>query len=101
MERSSITVSPFDGVNRIRFKGSPDCGFRNADCGLNILVFNPHSAISTPQLNGLSAGHWNATPAPPKALNFQLITGMNSIAMDAQSQMQGELSSSSSANSRV
>jgi hypothetical protein len=32
MERSLLAVSPFDGANRIRFKGSPrflifDCGF--------------------------------------------------------------------------
>ena len=26
-----MAVSPFDGINRIRFKGSPDCGFRIAD----------------------------------------------------------------------
>jgi len=35
MERSRITVSPFDGANRIRFKGSQDdCGIAIADCGL-------------------------------------------------------------------
>jgi len=28
-----MAVSPFDGANRIRFKGSPDCGFTIADCG--------------------------------------------------------------------
>jgi hypothetical protein len=28
-----MAVSPFDGVNRIRFKGSPECGLSAADHG--------------------------------------------------------------------
>src|SRR5438309_10331538 len=36
MERSRLTVSPFDGANRIRFLGSPThCRFAIVDCRLN------------------------------------------------------------------
>jgi hypothetical protein len=35
MERSRVAVSPFDGANRIRFKGSlSHCQFAIADCQL-------------------------------------------------------------------
>jgi hypothetical protein len=71
-----ITVSPFDGLNRIRFKGSPgivDCGIRIANFArinefdqsqsldsqpldefelTSHLLFNPHSAIANPQSPG-------------------------------------------------
>ena len=39
-----MAVSPFDGANRIRFKGSPDCGFAIADWGLE-----KQSAFSIPK----------------------------------------------------
>ena len=41
-----LAVSPFDGVNRIRFKGSPDCRLATADCGLIFRI--PKSAFSNP-----------------------------------------------------
>jgi hypothetical protein len=47
-----ITVSPFDGINRIRFKGSPvigDCGIRIADFGNSALAIPPLTIV------GLSA----------------------------------------------
>ncbi len=51
-----MAVSPFDGANRIRFKGSSDCGLAMVDCGFK------------------SALRWNLSPdlmktgAPPKAV---------------------------------
>jgi hypothetical protein len=47
-----MAVSPFDGVNRIRFKGSPG-EFRISECEFRIyqhlLAFNPQSEIRNPQ----------------------------------------------------
>ncbi len=47
-----MAVSPFDGVNRIRFKGSPE-EFRIAECELRILKrafdFNSQFAIPISQ----------------------------------------------------
>jgi hypothetical protein len=45
VERSRMAVSPFDGINRIRFKGSLDCGIRIEVCG----ILNPHSEIGIRQ----------------------------------------------------
>lgn len=33
-----MAVSPFDGANRIRFKGSSDCGFPIAECGFKLQI---------------------------------------------------------------
>src|SRR5207237_8492166 len=45
-----ITVSPFDGANRIRFKGSPEFGLRNSECGFEEKILsNPQSTIANPQ----------------------------------------------------
>src|SRR3989442_12563398 len=49
MERSRMAVSPFDGANRIRFKGSPDFRLRNSDCGLEEPVFFTKSALRNQQ----------------------------------------------------
>ena len=40
-----MAVSPFDGANRIRFKGSPDCGLLIADCGFKSAFSIPKSAF--------------------------------------------------------
>ena len=59
-----MAVSPFDGVNRIRFKGSLDCGIRIVDCGLNI----PHSEIRIPQFADSQPLTLFKAAAPPKLI---------------------------------
>ncbi len=66
-----MAVSPFDGVNRIRFKGSPE-EFRIAECEFRILKrafdFNSQFAIPISQFfPGLSAPTF-AAGAPPKRI---------------------------------
>lgn len=61
-----MAVSPFDGANRIRFKGSPDCGFAIADCGIEKQIRIQHSEIHISL--GLSAAHALKAAAPPKAV---------------------------------
>jgi len=60
-----ITVSPFDGANRIRFKGSPvriaDCEMRISD--LKRSHFNPQSEITNPKFLGTLSRE-----APPKVM---------------------------------
>jgi len=43
-----MAVSPFDGITRIRFKGSPACGVPTAES-------HPHSTFWNPPSTGLSA----------------------------------------------
>src|SRR5438128_2695606 len=69
----AITVSPFDGVNRIRFKGSPThCGFAIVDCRLNssFQIGNRKLAISNDP--GLSASILVDVGSPETYLVFKL-----------------------------
>jgi hypothetical protein len=75
MERSRLAVSPFDGANRIRFKGSLEhCLFAIADCRLLLvgvsfklmLETNRKLAIGNRQCARLSAARLQKGAAPPK-----------------------------------
>src|SRR5207302_9434245 len=77
MERSRMAVSPFDGVNRIRFKGSPQ-EFRIADCEFRIFTirFRLQFAISNPNfaiLTGLSATISRRSRLPRNVFDFQSV----------------------------
>src|SRR2546425_9122457 len=81
MERLRLTVSPFDGVNRIRFKGSPE-EFRIAECEFRILKrafeFNSQFAIPISQFfSGLSATISCKSRLPRNVFDFQT-DGQNS-----------------------
>ena len=69
MERLRLTVSPFDGVNRIRFKGSLDCGIRIAGCGLRI----PHSEIRTLQFADSQPPFLEDRGSPETLFDFQAV----------------------------
>ena len=58
MERSRLTVSPFDGVSRIRFKGSPNI----ADLRLSI--------DSSPQIGNRKLAIANAQTLSPDLLQI-------------------------------
>jgi hypothetical protein len=73
MERSHVAVSPFDGVNRIRFKGSP----RIADLRLSIADLNSSPQIGNWKLAirndyGLSAPILRIG-APPKTFSAEAV----------------------------
>jgi hypothetical protein len=55
-----MAVSPFDGANRIRFKGSPECGFMIAALRTQIRI--QHSEIRIP--SGLSAARFQCRGSP-------------------------------------
>ena len=70
-----MAVSPFDGVNRIRFKGSPE-EFRIAECEFRILKlafdFNSQFAIPISQFfPGLSALISCRSGLPRNVFDFQ------------------------------
>src|SRR5437879_12449674 len=72
MERSSLAVSPFDGANRIRFKGSPDFGLRNSDSrfeekALSIRI--PQSAFR----NRWTLSHVLRARLPRNVFDFQTV----------------------------
>src|SRR5690242_18891685 len=69
MERLLLTVSPFDGVNRIRFKGSLDCGIRIADCELK----TPHSEIRIPQFADSQPRFLEDRGSPETLFDFQAV----------------------------
>ena len=72
-----MAVSPFDGVNRIRFKGSPE-EFRIAECEFRILKrafdFNSQFAIPISQFfPGLSALIFCRSGLPRNVFDFQTV----------------------------
>jgi hypothetical protein len=69
-----VAVSPFDGVNRIRFKGSPThCRFAIVDCRLNssLQIGNWKLAISNDP--GLSASIHVDSGSPETLFGFQTV----------------------------
>src|SRR6266849_10241848 len=66
-------VSPFDGVNRIRFKGSPEhCRFAIVDCRLNSSAQISNRKLAIANAQTLSPGSLQIAAPPKRSLVFNL-----------------------------